>query len=364
MGPGGRLRRVLIASGVVALAIAILPIAAAVINGIDGTTIARTAFATAPSGQYAVVARDTGTEDVILVAPATDPAATTEIAKVGHLSGYTSNGAVSPDGRRLALITVDAGSMAHPGASLLVVELETGSVTRLATGVDPLQTPLWDASSAAVVVTRLRTNEAGLADVQFARVAIDRSGERPIGSANPVLGAYAVGFDTEGRFVSVVIDGRGSTALRDGSEVAAISSQITRDWRLSPDGKQLAFIESNVERGLRYLARVASLDVEAGGSVSAQGAATGQQLGVAWRPGAAEPSFGQEPGARTGVSAQSASEGFDVPLGWAVDGSALAVQHWTGPDFAHAGQLALAIVVNGSSRPLAGAGRFYGWAAR
>ena len=104
---------------------------------------------------------------------------------------------------------------------------------------------------------------------------------------------------------------------------------------LSPDRTQLAFVEANLSQGLRYLPRVVTI---AGGGVSAAAVLPARQaLGATWPPAGAVPQFGLEPsGTRGGVSAQSGS-GFDVPLGYSRDGSALAVRHWSGASFAEAG---------------------------
>ena len=63
-------------------------------------------------------------------------------------------------------------------------------------------------------------------------------------------------------------------------------------------------------------------------------------LGAAWNPVTGSVEFGIEPGgASEGVSVQALrdSAGFDVPLGFAPDGSALAVTHWSGEDFTRPG---------------------------
>ncbi len=355
----------LIVATVFAAVVAVMPIVAAIVGGTGAPGTPKTAFASAAPGTYVVVARAERDSDVISVARLGNLAAVSEIARVPHLPGYASTGAVSPDGRRLALVTADAGSVAQPGASLLLLELETGALTRLAINVDPLQAPIWTSDGRAVVVTRIVRSEQGAATVIFLQVPTDLSGERAIGQADAVLGAYAVGFDPAGRLISVVIDGRGSTALRDGVDAARLSTQITRDWRLSPDGAQLAFIESDVTGGLQYRGRVVALDGSSAGGVTAQALSTeGQQLGVAWKPGEQTPTFGGEPAARGGVTAQGLVSGFDVPLSYSPDGSALAEQHWSGTGFADPGRVTLAVQTDAGLVTLDGYSRFFGWAAR
>ena len=189
-----------------------------------------------------------GTQDIISVAPLANPAEATEVARVAHLDGFAANGAVSPDGKLLALVVPDAGNAAHPAGSLLVVTLETGKQARLLADIDPQQTPVWANDSGSVVVTTPNASgsqPSGDAAVRFVRVPAAGGTPQTIYQPGAVLGAYAVGFDPGGRFLAVIIDGRGSTLVRDGSELLNLSTQITRDWRLSPDGKQLAFIEAD-----------------------------------------------------------------------------------------------------------------------
>jgi hypothetical protein len=343
----------------------VLPIAAALFGGAGAGP--RTAFATAPAGTYVVFSNSGDTIDTVYVAPVDDPASRTEIAVVDHLPGYTPAGVVSPDGKQVALVVAEAGTLAHPGASILVVSLESGEVTRVAIDVDVLQAPGWTPDSSAVVFTRDGAPEGPAANVTIHRVSPDGSDEAEIGRYDGVLGAYVVGFDPTGQLVTVVIDGRGSTAYRDGQEVVNLSSQVTRDWELSPDGAQLAFIESDVMDGLTYRAKVVALDAAASaGAMSAQAADdAGQELGVAWQPGGA-PTFGEEPApaAEGEAFAQSADAGFDIPLTYSPDGRVLAVQAWSGASFQAAGTMRYELLRDGERVELSGVSRIYGWSVK
>jgi len=358
---------------------AVLPIVFAVVGGVSTTSGAKTAFASEPPGDYAVVSRTEGTQDVISVAPLANPAEATEVARVDHLDGFAANGAVSPDGKLLALVAPDAGNAAHPAGSLLVVSLETGKQTRLLAGIDPQQTPVWSNDSSSVVVTTPTSTDgqqSGDAAVRFVRVPAAGGTPETIYQPGAVLGAYAVGFDPGGRFLAVIIDGRGSTLVRDGSELVNLSSQITRDWRLSPDGTQLAFIEADLAGGLRYVPRVVEIDgaTQPGAHAEAQAADAGQPaLGAAWRPGASAPTFGLDtatgataPGSAHAQAqvADSASSGFDVPLGYSADGRGLVVNHWSGASFAAPGKVVLQVVDGDQRTSLDAYGRFLGWAQR
>lgn len=361
-----RLPNVLVALSLAVALLAILPIAAGIVTDVFGAGTHSTAFASAPSGDYAVYI-DSGEEaDQVMVAPADNPGDAMPIAEIEHLPGFSLRGAVSPDGTRAAIVAVEAGTLAHPGASLLVVDLESGEVVRAATNVDHLQQPAWTPDSRAVVVTRGGDQAPGPVSV----LRVDASGngdETLLREHDAVLGVYPVGYDAEGRLVSVVINGEGSTAYRDGEPAAHLSGGITRDWALSPDGESLAFVETSP--GSAYVPRVAALDGSQSAALAQSGAPVGQALGAAWTPGG-EPAFGFEPAedASTsggpGVLGQSLDKGFDVPLGYSKSGDAAAVRHWSGDDFDSPGDVTIQVVTGNGRTALPGATGFLGWAAR
>ncbi len=360
----------LVGATILASLIAVLPIIGEIVRPGHGATVARTAFAAAGPGEYVVASRSAEDADIILVAPAGDPSAAIEVARVAHVAGFAPTGAVSPDGRRVALVVADGGTQGHPSASLVLLDLDTGSLKQLATGVEELQTALWAPDGKSIVVSRASEGSGSLVTFTLGRVAVDGAGETVAARFDRVLGAYPVAFDRAGRLVVVVIDARGSTVYRDAAPAATISSQITRDWKLSPDGSRLAFIESNVTNGLHYLARVVTLDGGSGSEVAAQSALNDeqQQLGVSWKPGSDSPTFGSEPASiagSAGVFAQSVMAGFDIPLSYSPDGSILAVQHWTGTSYSSPGKMTLDLTsADGGRTPLDGFSRFFGWATR
>ena len=136
-----------------------------------------------------------------------------------------------------------------------------------------------------------------------------------------------------------------------------------RIGKFSPDGAALAFVEANLDGGLRYLPRVTAI---ATGAVSAAAGipTEGQALGAAWPPDGGTPRFGHEPEAVPGGVRAQAAGGFDVPLGYSRDGGALAVRRWSGSSFAEPGDARLQIVAGGERRTLDGFSRFHGWTAR
>lgn len=362
-GGQSRLTRLIVGISLLGALVAIAPIVGAVFG--LGTPTARpsTAFASAPAGNYAVVSRNEGAVDVISVVWAENPSAATEIARVPHLDGFTSTGAVSPDGKRVALVTVDAGSAARPGASLIFVNLETGELFRGAINVEPMQQPAWTPDGTAAVVTRATPD-----GIDVVQVSLEAS-ETVLSSHSETLGVYPLGFDAAGTLLQVVIDGRGSTVQAAGSDRAHLGPFITRDWELSPDGTQVAYIEVNTESGLQYFARTASLG--GGATVQSQAlVADSAALGAAWNPTSGTATYGIEPGTSAGVQIQSlsseeaATTGFDVPLEYSDDGELLAVTHWTGTTFEQPGLSTVQVVGPDGRWALGGGVRFLGWSAR
>ncbi|MBK6319465.1 MAG: hypothetical protein IPF51_11940 [Dehalococcoidia bacterium] len=354
--------RLFIALGVIAGVMALAPIVAA-IAGLSGTGVGpRTAFASAPSGEYVVFGRNEGAVDVISVARPEDPGALTEITRVPHIDGFTSTGAVSPDGRRLALISVDGGTASHPVASLNVIDMETGRITRAAANVTPGQVPLWSPDGGDLVFTRMPSGNEVQGPIHLLRVSRNGDDARTLDEFANVLGVYPSGYDYEGRLVTVVLDGAGSAVDREGVERIALSSSLTRDWKVSPDGRQIAFVEVQTTSGVAYLARTARLD---GRAVEALSAAV-SALGTAWDPATNSASFGVEPAGAdpTGRIQSLTAPGFDVPLGYSASGKALIVNHWSGASFAEPGRPQLQVLAGGGRETYEDQTRFYGWASR
>ena len=361
--------KLFIALAVVAAVVAVAPIGAAILGYGTSAVSPKTAFATAPAGDYAVLGRSDGHADVISVAWASNPGAVTDVARVPHLEGFASSGAVSPDSKHVALVSVDGGSATHPTASLNVVGLDTGLVTRAAADVTPGQTPVWSADGNQIVAVRMVGAADGSSTARVIEVNASGKDERTVAEYKKVLGAYPIGFAGTDKLVTVVIDARGSTLMIGDSAWGQISAGITRDWKLSPDGTQLAFIETVTDGGVRYIARTISL--ASGPAATAQSlSAQVSALGTAWNPANQTATFGIEPGGTPGVSAQSLSAGssseagFDVPLGFSSDGKNLLVTRYSGTSFEAPGKPVLQLVTPDGRTNYDTFTRFYGWASR
>jgi hypothetical protein len=148
-----------------------------------------------------------------------------------------------------------------------------------------------------------------------------------------------------------------------------LSPNLTRDWHVSPDGKEIAFIEVDTSAGTRYFARSMRLDGAAGAAQSLSAAIPA--LGTAYNPATGAASFGFEPvsgavgGTTQTLSAAGApADGFDVPQGYSSSGEALVVTHWTGGSFQSPGNAELTMVSGGQRTGFQNYTRFYGWSAR
>lgn len=280
-----------------------------------------------------------------------------EIAVLPHLPGYSARGRVSPDGRYLAAVLATSGTPAHPSAELLLVDLRDGSARPLAGYLPELQTPVWANDSRSVVVTR----QPREGTVEVVRVSLNGEEDLLFREEN-VLGIYPVGFAPDGALYSVRLDARGSTLLRDGVEAQTISPGITRDWSLSPDGRQFAFIELLPGPPPQYVGKVVPTEPSAAIAQTAALLDGRQRLGVAWNPATGLPVFGVEPGPPADGTAAQFSPGIDRPILFAPDGSTLAVEHWDGATFEAPGRPQMQVIRAGvrTSIPVT---RVFGWSA-
>jgi hypothetical protein len=345
-------------AAVIALIVAGLPIAFAGFRAASGTV---TSLAGAPDGLNAVLIRHGETADTVVLAPLADLTQEEAVADIPHLAGHAVRAAVSPDGRFVAVVAPDRGSLSRPIGTLYRVDLEDGTVATLAGDIDPLSTPLWRPDGGAVIVRSAGDPASGV--VELREIPIDGRASQTRARFEGVLGAYPVGFDPAARLHVTLIDGRGSTLVREDGAEWPLARGVTRDWELSPDGSALAFIEdTSTADGRSFQARLVALDGSA--VASAATGLDGQQLGIAWRPGAAAPTFGFDPGTATGAAAASTRDGFDIPIAYSPDGAVLAVEAWTGASFAERRDATLAFVTTLGRVPVTGPVRFAGWSAR
>jgi dipeptidyl aminopeptidase/acylaminoacyl peptidase len=103
-----------------------------------------------PETVYRFVYREAGaTEDVIWRILPSDPSQREELARIPRREGYPIVAALSPDGRQLAYLSQPGHAISEQSsqAEMYLLDLVTGTTTRLAEGVDYTLRPLWTPDS-------------------------------------------------------------------------------------------------------------------------------------------------------------------------------------------------------------------------
>lgn len=361
----GALSQKLLFSAVIAISIASLIIGFLFFQDSNS----KTAFADADAGIYAVVSKPGLVVDTIAVVRAGDISYEEVLITIPHLPGMSARGVTSPDGTKVALIVADQGDIKNPVGSLRILDLLTGSYTRLATGVDLLQKPVWSPDSEAIVVTVSQpsktANFVDIAVLSYPLKVTNKEKVQVLTIFRAVILAVPLRIDQSGDLFSVAINERGSLLFLGDQEIRVLSRFFTRDWALSSSGRRIAFIEVNLDAGLQYLPRVEAVF---GGGVVAATVQKGsrQALGVVWKPAEFEQvAFGDEPAVLDGqVAAAGFVSGFDIPLSWTETGDALLVEHWSGINFEKPGHVQLQIVLSNGRHSISGYTRFLGWVVK
>lgn len=233
-----------------------------------------------------------------------------------------ARGGASPQGTTLGIVTVSGNAAAR--ASLTFITIPGREITVAGAPFDYLTALAWSPDGAYVTGQRSSLPDAaGRVDVDIIRAEVATGTVATLATFPGVLLASPVGYSPNGsRLYVVAIDQSGSWLWETSAgsaprKVARLSTGATRDWRLSPDGTRLAFIEVPV--GDRtYSGRILVL---ATGTVHTS--APGQkQLGTSWRPGSVVPDFGG-PGGSLKLDQPSSTESYVVPLQWSPDGETL-----------------------------------------
>ncbi len=297
----------------------------------------------APAPALLVSEFDDAASRLWLVDPA-DPASREPWLTVDHAPGWDVSGAVSPGGDALAFVALTPGRRdATTEATLL---LSDGGPPRiLADGVDLRGGVVWTADGRGVLVRRTAVGAQGQPAFTVVEVRLADGREFVRLRRDDVAALHVVGWPAEGPLYVTLIGPWGSELLAlHGAEDESVllSTGVTRDWRLSPDGTQLAFTE---QRGTAMQVRVVSL-LGDGAPLPAMVAATSDAQ-ARWEanPGAvatASPAWQPDgtlsvgvfaapaPAAELRAASLAAGEGFALPLWWSPDGRHLAVRAFDG----------------------------------
>ncbi len=313
--------------------------------------------------------------DEIFIAPADNPLDRVQIATVEHTHGWGINPALEMTGS-LAVYTVlppDVRPQPDSLAELWLLDVASGKRTRLARDADLLATPTLARDGGTIVYRS--TPAAGVQDL--VRIDIASRTRRVIHTVYTDFGVFPVAITPDGEllFSQISLTGTNLHAISlEGSvagkarELLHASSQIARDWRLSPDGTTLSYLapESVAERIVHRL-HVVTLDrlgAREQQPPSTDEASTAEQYGPVWTPDGTALTVGREASAAQTAAAitlplnkssmpttlAAPEMGFDVPLGWSPDGETLATRTFDGHNSADPGNEQLTLIGSGGVR--------------
>ena len=226
------------------------------------------------------------TADTLWLADPASPADREALFTVSHAAEYGILPSVSPDGERFAYTALPEGLPA-PGpdspAQLWAASLDAGAEPLLlAEGIDLLVPPIWSPDGESVVYRR---SEGMTHTLAIGPVA---GGEERIVAYSESEALFPVGFAVEGdRLLLVGLNDSGGShlyevALASGVQtpVATLSGGLTRDWKLSPDGTRLAYLEVAFSEA-EVASRAVLLDLGTG-EVTRLSAANEAAFGPVW----------------------------------------------------------------------------------
>jgi hypothetical protein len=327
------------------------------------------------AGAALVVYSEFGLEsDTLWAADPDDPTQKTSLGAVAHAYGFGIFPSLSPDGEHIAYTRLPPDANADSPAELWVLNVDDGKTKRLSEGVDLPGTPLWSPDSEAVVAQRSSWDEAaGTGSSELLRIDLDGNEQVVAASSD---GLYPVGFSPDGgSLYYVALSEAGSDLGRAGAQggsaevVAHLSDGFSRDWRLSPDGTQLAYLaQAPAGANVAFVAQV--LDITAKQTQAPLGAEV-EQFAPVWeangsltigrldgQPGADAPARLRSAGSGAFATSSlpglpAAQRGFDVPLSWSPDGGALALRTFQGSSASDPGASRVEVIgSDGARRPL------------
>lgn len=293
------------------------------------------------------------TADTLWAANPDDPSDRVQLGRVDHAQDYGILPTLSPDGAYIAYTVLPAAPSSAGPAELWLLETADGATRRLAGGVDLRIAPVWSPTSDAVVVRRSMRQADGSSQLQ----RIDLAGRAvPITTASSNL--YPIDISPDGTWLYYAALSPSGTDLArapalgggEAEVVAHLSDGFARDWHLSPDGTQLAYLgQVPVGGGFTFVAQV--LDISMGQVRTPLGRDGVAQFNPVWERGGGL-TIGRLAGAplrltangtiRTQAtlpppSSRDGGTGFDVPLAWSPDGAHLAVRSFERSSLANPG---------------------------
>lgn len=331
-----------------------------------------------PAGPRLVFAEFGPTTDRVYLAPAADPAQRTLVTTVDHVAEWGLNPALNLGGSKVAYTLLPSGTVrpqADSPAELWLLDVTTGTKQRVTGDADLRVPPVFDAAGKTLVY---RASASGGRQA-LVRVDVASGTRRPQVEAETAFGVFPIGFARDGALVYASLSNEG-TDLFLAAEGAAprklthAADQLARDWRVSPGGDAVAYLAPVVSaERVAYRLHIARLD---GSAPTRLGDGSGEQYGGAWRPNGDAVTVGQQPTTTPGASAATLPlsggaptlltappRGFDHPLTWSGDGSALAARTFDGTSTAAPGRESTVVIAAGQRRVVAGPAEIivFGW---
>lgn len=318
------------------------------------------------------------TADTLWLVSPTNPSQRERVLSVAHAREFGAVPSIAPDGRSLAYAIIPPTNPApspDAPAQLWLTGIAKDAQPRLLAPNTDLRVPaVWSPDGASIVYRRSNADGYSLATLPLAG-----GEERILVHSNADVALFPVGFSPDGaRFYHVALSETGSQLVSVDvvsgvqTAIAQLSAGLTREWSLSPDGSHLAFLAmsyaTDAISSRAYVLDLTTADLE---PVTT---ATVNAFGPTWsRDGSLLVGTLGTDGASALIrhDGQSATalpgpaRGFDVPLGFARDGSAYLVRAFSGASAVAPGAATLTLIDAKGGRQVIASGdvTFAGWSA-
>jgi hypothetical protein len=316
--------------------------------------------------------------DTLWLTSASDPSNRESVFTAPHALEYGVIPSISPYGTGVVYAALPP-STAAPGpdspAELWYAPLIAGAEPRLvASSIDLLVAPVWSPDAKRVVYRRSDATSFALVEMPF-----DGGAERILVMTSSDHALFPVGFSQDGAtlyFVDISNAGSQLLAFNNLSSsitpVTQLSEGLTRDWALSPDGSQLAFLALDyTPEAINSRAYVVDLATT---SIEPVSDARASAFGPVWdkdgaliigilSPGGEGSFVHVQDGKTSQILGPNA--GFDVPLAY-LPGGAHLVRAFEGASSSAPGRASLTLIDSNGERHVLSTSdvTFVGWSAR
>lgn len=291
------------------------------------------------------------TADTLWLADPKAPANRTKGLTIAHAPEYGIIPTLSPDGRNVAYLVLPPDTPA-PGpdapAQLWVASIAGVEPRLIASDADLLVPAVWASHDQGLVYRR---SDAA------SHLVVARPGGEMTELATSTEALFPIAFAGDTLYYVELSESGSVLKSTQGGGAYQLSNGLTRDWAMSPDETQLAYLEMTL-MGSQATSRAFVLDL-ATGERTAVGAADSDAFSPAWRPDgalvvgqlAAGPASSAAIVIEKGTTSSLAAprRGFDVPL--AVNARAgTAVTSFDGNSILNPGRASLVVVNTDGSR--------------